>query len=219
MALTLYQSDISPTAARVRILAAAKGLSLHHVPVPPLGATEPEHLAMNPLGTVPWLDIGNMVILDAEVICEYLEDAYPTPTLRALDPATRAKARLIARIVDLYIPPALLKLHLQLDPATRDPLMVDKGHEELATALGYIAHYLEGPDYAVGGQLSQADCALVPHLFFIENLVPFAYGRPSLITGKLKTYHDNIVKDSYVALVVAEMSAESRTISSQSSLS
>jgi glutathione S-transferase len=207
MSLILYQNDVSPHATRVRILAAAKGLALD-IRVPPGGPDSAAYRAINPMGSVPTLDADGLLIPDAEAICEYLEDAWPHATLRPGDPAALARVRTLTRIVDLYLPPALLRLHLQLDPATRDPAEVDKGHEDLAAAAAYLDRYLEGPAYAVGGRLSQADCAIAPFLFFITRLVTSAYGRPSVLSPKLETYNREIAHDPYVAAAYTEMNAD-----------
>ena len=62
MPLRLYQSDLSPYAARVRILAHAKGLKFESLP-PLGGALKSEaYLALNPLGKVPCLDHDGTVL-------------------------------------------------------------------------------------------------------------------------------------------------------------
>jgi len=76
--------------------------------------------------------------------------------------------------------------------------------------LGYlgepaIAHFLEGPSYAVGNRLSLADCTLAPLFFFIEVLLVPTFGRPSPLTGKMRAYYDGVSKDVHVAKGLREM--------------
>ena len=205
MALTFYQSDLSPYATRVRILADAKGIKLESTSPLGGGLKSAEYLKLNPLGKLPVLMIEGDALPESEVICEYLEDAHPTPTLRPVDPQMRAKVRLLSRMGDLYIAPQLTRLFPMLNPKTRDAGVVEQAFKEMTAALDHIGHFLEGPDYAVGGRLSLADCTLAPLFFFIEVLLAPTFGRPSPITGKMRTYYEGVSKDPHVAKGLREM--------------
>ncbi len=59
--------------------------------------------AINPRGQVPALDDGGRIITESTVICEYLEDRYPTAVkLRPDDLADRAEMRVWTKWVDEY---------------------------------------------------------------------------------------------------------------------
>lgn len=59
--------------------------------------------AINPRGQVPALDDGGRIITESTVICEYLEDKYPTAVkLRPDDLADRAEMRVWTKWVDEY---------------------------------------------------------------------------------------------------------------------
>jgi glutathione S-transferase len=207
MPLKLYQSDLSPYATRVRILAQAKGLKLENVSPPGGALKSPEYLAINPLGKIPSLDHDGEVLIESEIICEYLEDAFPTPTLRPVDPMARAKVRLLSRMGDLYLSPPLVALFGQLNPKTRDPAIVDRSFKEIETAAGHIARILEGPDYAAGGRLSLADCTLAPLFAFVESLLVPVFGKPNPLPEKLQTYFANAQNDPHIARGLSEMRA------------
>lgn len=205
MPLRLYQSDLSPYAARVRILAHAKGLKFESLP-PLGGALKSEaYLALNPLGKVPCLDHDGTVLPESEVICEYLEDSFPSPTLRPVDPAARARVRLLSRMGDVYLAPPMTRLFAQLNPKTRDAAIVDAAWADIQAALGHVAHFLEGPDYAAGNRLSLADCTLMPLLYFIEALLVPSLGRQSPLDEKMRTYYDAALSDTHIARALAEM--------------
>lgn len=206
MALTFYQSNLSPYATRVRILADAKNVKLDCMAPLGGGLKSAEYLKLNPLGKLPVLIVDGEAMPESEVICEFLEDSHPTPTLRPVDPQARAKVRLLSRMGDLYIAPLLTRLFAQMSPKTRDAAAVDQIFKELDTALGQLAHFLEGPSYALGSRLSLADCTLAPLLFFLDALSP-AFGKPSPLTGKMRTYYDGIAKDNHVAKGLKEMQA------------
>lgn len=205
MALKLYQSNLSPFATRVRILAHAKGVKLECVPPAGGSLKSPEFLAINPLGKIPCLSHDGGVLPESEIICEYLEDAFPSPTLRPVDPQARARVRLLSRIGDMYIAPHLLKLFGQLSPKTRDAAIIDQAFSDLNTALGQIAHFLEGPEYAAGGRLSLADCTLAPLLFFIDAFLAPTFGRSSPLQNKMKEYYEGVQQDPHVGRGLSEM--------------
>lgn len=169
--MQLYGSDLSPFVIRVVMLANAKGLTLERE-APPGGPKGPDYLKINPIGKVPALVHDGLELAESEVICEYLEDLYLEPTLRPANAAERAGARLIARIVDLYLSPPLTALFAHLSPENRDQEIVDAAIADVSKSLGFIEAFLSGKDFAAGAQMSGGDCALVPVLFFVDRLLP-----------------------------------------------
>lgn len=207
MPLKLYQSDLSPFATRVRILAHAKNVKMESLPPPGGGMKSAEYLAINPLGKIPSLDHDGEVLIESEIICEYLEDTFPSPTLRPVDPMARAKVRLLSRMGDLYLAPPLVKLFGQLNPKVRDAAIVDQAFQDIETACGHIAHVLEGPEYAAGSRLSLADCTLAPLIFFIEALIVPSFGKSNPLPEKLRAYFEGVQKDAHIARGLSEMKA------------
>ena len=60
----------------------------------------PEYLKINPKGVVPALDHDGRVVIESTLICEYLDDCFPTPRLVSQDPFLRARMRLWSKAVD-----------------------------------------------------------------------------------------------------------------------
>jgi len=205
--LKLYQADLSPYAARVRILAAAKGLKIEFLPPAGGSLKSAEFLAINPLGRIPCLDHDGAIIPESETICEYLEDAFPTPTLRPIDPEARARARLLSRMGDVYLAPLFQQLLVQVDPKMRNAAHIRSTFDDLEAVLGTMTNYVEGPDYAVGERLSLADCALAPFFFFIDIFLARTFDLPSSLRGSMKLYYDNTQKDPHIARAIREMNA------------
>jgi len=167
----LYNADLSPYAARVRLAVYWKGLEDQITfEGPPGGLKSEAYLKENPLGKVPALKLENGFCLpESELILEYIEDSYTQRSLRPADPQTAAKARLCARLADLYLAPGLGPLFMNADPSKRDAAAVDAGFTTVASALGHIERYLDpaGP-FALSDKPSTADCALAPVLWFIS---------------------------------------------------
>lgn len=90
--MTLYSRADDPRSHRVRIVAAAKGLELRIVDVDP--ARPPEDLIdLNPYQTVPTLVDRDLVAYEPAIVCEYLDERFPAPSLMPVDPAARAQVR------------------------------------------------------------------------------------------------------------------------------
>jgi glutathione S-transferase len=126
--------------------------------------------------------------------------------LRPVDPQVRAKVRLLSRMGDFYIAPQLTKLFAMINPKSRDASIVDQAFKDIEAALGQIADFLEGYDYAVGNRLSLADYTLVPLFFFHRRHTRSdLFGRLSPLAGKMRTYYVDISKDAHVAKGPREM--------------
>src|SRR5258708_7476498 len=108
--MQLISLPVSPFAGRVRIAIYAKELDVVIVP-PPTGWPYVAHRRIGPIDRVPVLLCDDDVIPESQVILEYLEERFPD-AVRLLPPIARerARARLIARVVDLYVMPPLVLL-------------------------------------------------------------------------------------------------------------
>ena len=74
-----------------------------------------EWLARSPIGKVPLLELdGGRRIAESEVICEYLEDAYPQKPLLPKDPYERAKVRELITFIELHLELAARRLYGQV---------------------------------------------------------------------------------------------------------
>ena len=60
----------------------------------------PEYLKLNPKGVVPTLDHDGKIIIESTLICEYLDDTFPSPSLVPKDPFLRSQMRLWSKAVD-----------------------------------------------------------------------------------------------------------------------
>jgi len=102
--LELYHYDRSTAAQKIRIALAEKGLDWEsRIVNTKVGVREhlrPEYLALNPRGLVPTLVHDGHPIRESQVILEYLEDAFPEPSLRPADPVERAEMRLWTKMID-----------------------------------------------------------------------------------------------------------------------
>ena len=204
--MKLYSGYISPYASRARMAVYAKGLDVE-ILRPPGGAKSPEFLAINPIGKLPCLvtDEG-AAVPESGIIVEYLEALYPERPLTPACPEEATRARLVARLGELYVLTPLSKLFTQLDPAARDDALIAAVVAEVDDGLGHLAAFLsvEGP-YATGKHLTLADCQLVPTLFFVRALGPL-FGK-DWIGGhpRIEAYLKAVAGDETVSKIQAEM--------------
>lgn len=209
--MKLLSSALSPFAARVRLAIHARSLPVEVVPAnmwSSTGVKSPEYLAINPIGKVPTLILGDGSALpESDTIVEYLADAFPQAGLRPSDPQAAARGRLLARIFELYVlTPGWGTMFGQLFAASRDEAAIDGAIAKMDEGLGHVARYLGDEGCAVSEDITTADCALVPFLFFQRRLV-VTCGREDPIErhAKLAAYVRRMAGLAPVQRVIAEM--------------
>lgn len=161
--MKLIGSWLSPYASRVLIAAKFKGIDLP-VEEPEGGSRSAAALGVNPVGKIPVLVDGPLVLPESGVILEFLEDRYPEPTLFPGDAAQRANVRLLARLNDIYSTPSFGAF------LTGDAEAIAVANERIDNALGYIDHFRADGEFASGSAFSAADCTLIPFFHLFERL-------------------------------------------------
>ena len=90
--LRLCGFHISNYHNKVRIALLEKGIE--HAEDPTCTPSQDEaFLARTPMGKVPFLEMDGARLRESQVICEYLEDAYPQKPLYPKDALARARVR------------------------------------------------------------------------------------------------------------------------------
>ena len=170
----------SPFAARVRMLAYAKGIELECVP--PEGFRTPEFKRFNPLGKLPVLHTGKRWIPESSVIMDYLEDRHPEPAMRPGDPEQRAVSNLFCRFPDTYLQPALRPLFIQFMSKfmgkERDDQQIADGLADLHAQLEALDALMERYGRENRSQLDLADCVLAPVMHY-ATMLPNLLNRPN----------------------------------------
>jgi len=191
--MKLYGALASPYVARVLLFARIKGVDLPQADLPGGRPSSPEYKLFTPIGKIPSLDVDGKCIPESETICEYLEDVYPDKPGLPADPFGRAQSRTISRIVDLYMAPISGELARQVNPANRDPAVVEKNTEALNKVWTYLEHFMGDGPYAVGNEPTLGDCALGPHMAMFKVLVFDNFDEiadPTQQGGRIQTWWD-----------------------------
>ncbi len=170
MSLQLYGDPASPYVMRVIMYARLKGLELEIPPVPGGNPRSAAYHELNPLGKVPGLMVDGEMIPESEVICEYLEDAYPQNPGLPTGPWERAISRIVARTTDLYISPGFNAMLPQLDVEGREPATVASIGAQFEKAFKALEFYMGPGPFCVGMHPTLGDCALGPYIKLLQQL-------------------------------------------------
>ncbi len=91
--MMLYSCAESIHCHRVRIVLAEKDITVDIETIDPDNKPE-DLLHLNPYNSIPTLVDRDLVLYDARVISEYLDERFPHPPLMPVDPVSRANSRL-----------------------------------------------------------------------------------------------------------------------------
>jgi len=202
--MRLYSSKLSPWGQRVWMQIRLKDLPIERLGAPGGSLKSPEFLAINPLGKVPALADGELLVPESEVICEYLEDKFPTPSLRGAPGEDGARVRLLSRICDLYVLPPLsaLLLHKAEQSVEEGAALLPKVND----ALDQLERFIGPGPFANRDAVTLADCALVPVAFLAVKVLPvFQDAAPLANRAKLKLWWEHIQGEPVAAEILAEL--------------
>src|SRR6185503_10486301 len=110
--LELHHAEPNAASARVLIALKEKGLEFQSRYLDLLAFEQhaPEFLALNPAGQVPVLVHDGEAFTESSFICEYLDEAFPGPSLLPEKPIDRWAARAWQKYVDDYLAAAVSDL-------------------------------------------------------------------------------------------------------------
>jgi len=92
-------SYVSPYVRKVLVCLHVKGIEYQIDPIVPFFGDE-RFGELSPVRRIPVLIDGDVTLPDSTVICEYLEDKYPTPSLYPKAPEARGRARWLEEFAD-----------------------------------------------------------------------------------------------------------------------
>jgi glutathione S-transferase len=97
--MKIIGSFVSPYVRKVLACMHLKGLDYEIDPITPFFGND-EFRRLSPLCRIPVLIDGDFSASDSSVICAYLDEAYPGPSLLPADPKDRARARWLEEYAD-----------------------------------------------------------------------------------------------------------------------
>ena len=169
--IKLYDFKSSPNCQRVKIVLAEKNLPYDIAPID-LRAHEqktPEYLKLNPYGKVPVLTDDATVLYESLIINEYLDEKYPNPPLMPMDPAKRAKARILVDygMAHFDAPYQRLRMELMKDAQEQNQQVIAPAKAELKKLLQRLEDEIGEQQYLLG-DFSLVDADLLPRFTRLE---------------------------------------------------
>lgn len=161
--MTLFADPADPVGHCVRIVLAEKDVNVDVNYVRP--DAKPEDLNdLNPYGEILTLVDRDLVLYDAQIMLEYLDERYPHPPLMPVDPVSRANNRQIRMRVMRELYGQLDAIAVGAEPAASNARKV------LRDNLLVIAPIFEQATYFMSQEFSLIDCCLAPLLWRLSHL-------------------------------------------------
>ncbi len=138
-------------------------------------------VARSPMGKVPFLELDGKTLIESDVICEYLEDAYPQKPLLPRDPLERARVRELITIMELHLELVVRRLYPFVffgKPPVED--VKQSVEKALPRGLRALKSRVRFAPYIAGSEFTLADCAAFVHLPLVSLSTKLAYGRDFL---------------------------------------
>ncbi|MCU7835207.1 MAG: glutathione S-transferase N-terminal domain-containing protein [gamma proteobacterium symbiont of Taylorina sp.] len=156
--MTLFSDGNDLLSHRVRMVLAEKSINHEVVDVDPENI--PEDLTdLNPYNTTPTLVDRDLVLFDAQLIMEYLDERFPHPPLLPVDPVNRARLKML-----------LIRIKTDWDPLVEKLIGKTekqgvKQRKQLRESLTEIAPVFEQRPYFMSDEFTLVDCAIAPVLW------------------------------------------------------
>ena len=146
---------------QVRIVLAEKGVNVEIMSVKQTDVPQ-ELLAINPYGTVPTLIDRDLVLYEARIIMEYLDERFPHPPLLPVYPVARAETRKMMHRIeqDWY------SLLAHINAGTN----ADEARALLLESLSGLEPVFADKMFFLSDEFSLLDCALAPLLWRLPAL-------------------------------------------------
>jgi len=160
--MTLYSTATCPFSHRCRIVLHEKDMDFQVVDVDPNNI--PEDIAViSSHGKVPILVERDLVLYEANIINEYIDDRFPHPQLMPAEPVMRARARLLLHRFEKE-----LFCHVEsLEQGNQK--VADKIRMEIANGLTMIAPIFDKQKYILGDEYTMLDVVIAPLLWRLDH--------------------------------------------------
>lgn len=158
--MTLYSGSVDIFSHRVRIVLAEKGVSVEVINTDVSDKDKLEDLLeLNPYGNSPTLVDRELVLYDANIIMEYLDERFPHPPLMPVYPVARAKTRLMIYRIDREWGDLVRRIE------SGKSADVQTASKELRNYLVKLAPVFSNSAYFLNEDFSLVDCCIAPILW------------------------------------------------------
>ena len=160
--MRLYSGTSDPYSHRCRIVLFEKGMDFEVIDVDLMNKSE-DVAAINPYGKVPVLVERDLVLYEANIINEYIDERFPHPQLMPPDPVMRGRARLFLHRFEQEI-------YSQVEMIEHGvPKAADKARAIIRDNLTQLAQILTNQKFLMGDEFSMLDVAIAPLLWRLDH--------------------------------------------------
>ncbi len=160
--MRLYSGTSDPYSHRCRIVLFEKGMDFEVIDVDLMNKSE-DVAAINPYGKVPVLVERDLVLYEANIINEYIDERFPHPQLMPPDPVMRGRARLFLHRFEQEI-------YSQVEMIEHGvPKVADKARAIIRDNLTQLAQILTTQKFLLGDDFSMLDVAIAPLLWRLDH--------------------------------------------------
>lgn len=195
--MVLYSDTMSPIGHAVRIVLAEKDINVDINYV--TGNNLPEEIVeLNPYNTALTLIDRDLVLYDAQIIMEYLDERFPHPPLLPVDPVARASNRQIRyRVInDLY--------SCVEDIAGDNDINAASAKKTLKDHMTAISAIFAQKPFFMSEEYTLVDCCMAPLLWRLEH---FGIKLPASAKPLLK-YADSLFEREAFKISLSEQEKE-----------
>ena len=163
--MTFFSDARDHYSHRVRMVLAEKGVAVDIIDVDP--SHKPEDLSeINPYNSLPTLLDRDLVLYEANVIMEYLDERFPHPPLLPVYPVQRALSRLwITRVEKEWSG----RLDILMAGKGRETI-ITKARKELRESIISIAPIFSEKPFFMNEEFTLVDCCVVPILWRLKHV-------------------------------------------------
>lgn len=199
--IKLYQVKISPFSARVRIIAAEKGVPLELAGPSEAVPTTPAVANVHPVSHAPVMLDGTLAISDIQTIAEYLDERFPLPPMMPQAPTDRARARSLAQFHDSALAPAIAETYA----AAVDGCPRETDADHIRAQLISLERRIDPNPWFFGKHFGIADAAFCLSVWYAVQLT-HAAGVPldEEMTPKVLDWYERASARPSVALVIRD---------------
>lgn len=160
--MRLYSGSSCPYSHRCRIVLFEKGMDFEVIDVDLMNKSE-DVAAINPYGKVPVLVERDLVLYEANIINEYIDERFPHPQLMPPDPVMRGRARLFLHRFEQEI-------YSQVELIEHGVVkQADKARAVIRDNLTQLSQILASQKFLLGDEFSMLDVAIAPLLWRLDH--------------------------------------------------
>lgn len=182
--MTLFSDSEDHYSHRVRMVLAEKGVAVEIVEVE-RGKINKDLADINPYNSLPTLLDRELVLYEANVIMEYLDERFPHPPLLPVYPVQRALSRLwITRVEKEWSN----RIDILLSGKGRESV-INRARKELRESIIGIAPIFSEKPYFMNDEFTLVDCCVSPILWRLKHV---GISLPERSTKPLQNYMQTI---------------------------